>query len=151
MEIKYCSDNEIKNNPNNIVLDNDISTQGIEDLNHITTEILNFLEFTDTQEMIELEKANKEKYENELEKKFKSFTTKYFSMYKMLLERQTRTENLKKLLDLFEILKKVKIGEKNQETELEKFEQSLAEQYIYPKFGGKKEFEEKLKKHKNKK
>ncbi len=138
-----------KKDPNGIYLDFD--TEGIPDLNNLTSEIVNFLEYVGSDEMVKLENLDPKNFELHLESKFENFTLKYMNVYKMLLNKNERECNLAKLLKLIDILKDVKNGNKNMEQEFGKFKESLAEEYVYPKFGGKDKFEKKIIKRAQKK
>ena len=64
-------------------------------------------------------------------------------------------QNLEKILDMINLLRSVKTGEKSLENAENEFVEKRAEEYLYPAFGGKDNFykvaeENKKKKKKNK-
>ena len=142
-DVKTVNANEAMNDPNGIYLDFD--SNNIPDLCSLTNDIITFLEYIITPEMQKLENENKDAFSKHLENKFSDFTLNYITIYKMLLDKDKREENTMKLLNLIEILKEVKKGSKNMESEFDKFKETLNEEYIYSKFGGKENFEKKIK------
>lgn len=130
--------------PNGIYLDR-CNKEGIPDLAELTKQILKFVEYIETDEMRKLENDNNTEFCSHIESAFPDFTLKYMSIYKMLLDRENREENLVKLLNLFKILRDVKAGTRDIDTEFDAFKENLAQDYVYPKFGGKTEFEKKIK------
>lgn len=67
-----------------------------------------------------------------------------------LLIEQERYDNLNELLDMFETLKDIKLGKKDINLEAEKFGEKNRSKYVYPKFGGKDNFLEKMSENPNK-
>lgn len=157
--VKLSENNNIKEvstvngsdkDPNGIYLDFD--TQAIPDLNNLTTEIINFLEYINNDDMESMEKNNFVEYKNHLEQKFPDFSLNYINIFNMLLVKHNREYNLMKLLTLFDTLKEIKDGNKDINNEYNIFKESQAQEYIYPKFGGKRNFEKHIKdRSKNKK
>ena len=136
--------------PNGIYLDR-CNKEGIPDLAELTKQIVKFIEYIGTEEMEKLEQEDNLTFCTQVESTFPDFTLKYISIYKILLDKETREENLVKLLDLFQILRSVKAGTRNIDREFDTFKETLAKDYVYPKFGGKTEFEKKIKAQANKK
>lgn len=100
--------------------------------------------------MIELEKSNYPEYMKKIEDRYKDFSLKYMSTFTMLLDRENRVKNMERLLLLIETLKEIKYGNRDKDIEFNKFKESLANEYIYPKFGGKRAFEHKMRNGKKK-
>lgn len=136
--------------PNGIYLDR-CNKEGIPDLVELTKQIVKFIEYIGTEEIEKLEKEDNDKFCAQVEATFPDFTLKYMSIYKMLLDKENREENLVKLLNLFKILRDVKAGSRNIDREFDTFKENLAQDYVYPKFGGKTEFEKKIKARADKK
>lgn len=136
--------------PNGIYLDR-CTKEGIPDLVELTKQIVNFIEYIGTNEMEKLEKEDNDKFCLHIETVFPEFTLKYMAIYKMLLDKENREDNLIKLLNLFKILRDVKAGSRNIDREFDTFKENLAQDYVYPKFGGKAEFEKKIKSRADKK
>jgi len=143
-DISTVNGMDAQKDPNGIYFDFD--EEQIPDLSDLTGQLIVFLEYIHTDEMEQLESKSKEEFIKHLEDKFSEFALKYITVFKMLIEKESREENIVKLLNLFEILKEVKSGKRNMEAEFNNFKESLAEEYVYPKFGGKKKFEQKIKK-----
>ena len=143
---------------NHIMLNNDDENKEskIPDITNLTGQIIEFVEYIEQPEMKNLSKENNMKYRHHLENKFEDFSLEYYSIYKMLLDNEDkRAENLDKLFNMLTKLKNVEMGKSNVEKEFVKVRDELANEYLYPKFGGKQQFEkamaEDLKNNKNKK
>ena len=67
-----------------------------------------------------------------------------------LMIEQERYENLDELLNMFDTLKAVKSGKKDINKEAEKFGEKNKQKYVYPKFGGKDNFEKVMSQDPNK-
>ena len=61
-----------------------------------------------------------------------------------------RAQNIEKLFKMLDRLKEVEIGRTTVEKEFMQVREELAEEYLYPKFGGKNEFQKALEKDMNK-
>ena len=109
----------------------------IPDLTLLTSKLLEFIEFEDKPETHELKKNKRGEYNYIINDQFKILPP---SMIKLLSEPDKRTENLSKILDMINILKEVKNGNKTFETAENEFVEKRAEEYLYPKFGGKDNF-----------
>lgn len=91
-------------------------------------------------------------YFGDLQDKFQDFYINFNGIFRMLARSDNRVTNLEYLSKLINILKDVKAGKKDINKQFDIFREQQAEKYIYPQFGGKKKFEEKLKeRNKNKK
>jgi hypothetical protein len=92
-------------------------------------------------------------YKLHLENKFEEFTLDFYSIYKMLVDDETnRNRNLEKLFNMIDKLKDVEAGKTNVEREFFKVREELAQEFLYPQFGGKEKFQKALEKDaKNKK
>jgi hypothetical protein len=124
-------------------LDTSLDPREIPDLEKLTATIKEFLLYLETEEIRALEQ-DKDTYIETLRNKFPEFSVNFYGIFNMLSDRTNLDANIKKLMKLINVLKKVKAGERNIETEFDRFKESLAEEYIYPKFGGKEEFLNKL-------
>ena len=137
---ELVSMDEAKNDPNAIVMQMD--KDAIPNLEVLTNEIFDFLVFIDEPQIIELRNSQNGNFLKLVEEKFKNIP---LSITKMLTdETEDRVKNITKLLEMFQTLNKVKKGESNIDSEFENFKEGLSEEYIYPKFGGKEEFERKM-------
>jgi len=139
-QTKTVGEDEARNDPNGIVMSDD--PECIPDLVDLTNQVISFIDYMDTPEMMELEKKSEAAYSEKLQTKFESFTLKYYNLYKMLLNRKDRVANLEKLEKMINILKDVSAGIRDKNVEQEKFIEQQRQEYIYPGFGGKHKFME---------
>ena len=129
--------------------------QGLPDLAKLTQQIIEFIEYIEMPAIKEMEKENKIIFKQHIENKFEDFTLDYYSTYKMLMDDpQNRAKNLEKLFNFINVAKNIEKGQTTVEQEFTKIREKLAEEYLYPQFGGKMAFQkafEKDQKKKNKK
>jgi hypothetical protein len=142
---KLYTEDDIKNDPSAEVVD--MTIESIMDIEPLTARVVKLLEFIDNPVIVELENTDKTKYVQTVNSQFEDIP---FSIIKVLIDREHRDTNLEKLLDLFAKMQSVKNGEKDKDTAFKEYKEELNEEYIYPKFGGKAEFERTMDK-KNKK
>lgn len=123
----------------------------IPDLVLLTNKVLEFIDFEDNIETQNLKKNDIGRYNFIVDDRFKSLPT---SMIKLLSDKDKRTENVEKILDMIRLLKNIKEGYTSFENAENEFFEKRAEEYLYPKFGGKENFykiAEENKKKQNKK
>jgi hypothetical protein len=125
----------------------------IPDLVELTNTVLEFIEFEDNSETQNTKLNNRGYYNYMVEERFDKLPT---TMIKLLSEKDKRTENLSKILDMIDLLKNVKSGKTSFEKAENEFVEKRAEEYLYPQFGGKDNFykiaeENKKKQEKSKK
>uniref|UniRef100_A0A6C0ECG1 Uncharacterized protein n=1 Tax=viral metagenome TaxID=1070528 RepID=A0A6C0ECG1_9ZZZZ len=120
----------------------DFSADSIPNLVELTNNILSLVDFLDKPEIIELEKNDERIYFQSVIEKFDKVP---MSIIRLMMERENRDINLEKLINLIQTLKSVKNGKKNINNAFEQYKSQLEEEYIYPKFGGKEEFEKQMK------
>ena len=114
----------------------------IPDITNLTGQIIEFVEYIEQPEMKNFSKENNMMYKGHLETKFEDFSLEYYSIYKMLVDNEDkRAENLDKLFNMLSKLKDIEMGKSNVEKEFVKVRDELANEYLYPKFGGKQQFE----------
>lgn len=119
----------------------EMSPDAIPNLDDLLININSVLDFVEEPYMKDLEVTNKDMFERIIINKYHDKMP--FKIIRALMEEE-RYENLSKLLDMFEILKKVKRGEADVYDEFKKFNEEQNQTYIYPKFGGKDEFYKKM-------
>lgn len=122
----------------------------IPDIEQLMDMVIEFMTYISTDQMQTMEKSDPDGFEKHLDNKFSAFSLRYYGIFKMLLEKKGREENLAKLIDLFSSLNKVKTGKKSMDLAYEQYTEGLNNEYIYPKYGGKEKFEQHIK-NKNKK
>ena len=109
----------------------------IPDLTLLTTKLLEFIEFEEKEETQKIKKEDKGNYNYILNEKFHMLPP---TMIKLLSEKEKRTENLQKVMDLLQLLKNVKEGKTNFEKAENEFMEKRSEEYLYPMFGGRDKF-----------
>jgi hypothetical protein len=119
-----------------------MSANSIPNLDDMLIYIQELLQDIETPEMQKLEKTNKKEFE-------KILTHKYYEkiesikIINLMLEPE-RYENLEKLLDMFDNLKKVKLGKTDIQDAHKIWCEKMNEEYLYSKHGGKSNFEKKM-------
>ena len=120
----------------------------IPDLEQLTSKLLEFIEFVDSPEIVEMRKTQMGNFNYIVNEKFKMLP---LSMVKLLSDTEHRAENLEKILDMINLLRSVKTGERSLENAENEFVEKRAEEYLYPAFGGKDNFYKVAEENKNKK
>lgn len=151
IEKQFVSEKEAKeaNDKNAIFLDDDTRPSNVGDLEKLTTELVGFITYINGEDMEKLAVSDYNAYIGHLEEKFDDFSLNYHSIFKMLTDKESinnREENIQKLISLIEVLMEVKQGKRSMDKEFENFRETKAQEYVYPKFGGKEQFEETMKK-----
>lgn len=121
-----------------------LDPSAIPDLEELLKNIIEMVKYTSTDEMINMEKENPIVYEQHLDEKFEYISSRYYGIFKLLLVREEREENLGKLIDMFTKLKDVKNGRISIQDADKQYQESLNQEYIYPQFGGKENFEKRM-------
>ena len=108
---------------------------------------------TQWEQHLKLKKEDRGQYNYIVNKEFDMLPQ---TMIKLLSEKEKRTENLQKVMDMLRLLKNVKEGKTNFEKAENEFMEKRSEEYLYPVFGGRDKFyqiaeENKKKQEKNKK
>jgi hypothetical protein len=109
----------------------------IPDLLELTNKILEFIDFYDKPEMKKLREENMGNYNYIVGEKFEKLPP---SMIKLLSDEENRSSNLEKLMEMLRLLQTVKDGKNTFEKTENDFFEKRAEEYIYPKFGGRENF-----------
>jgi hypothetical protein len=112
------------------------SREGIHDIEKLMGQVIDLVEFMNTDPMKKMKIENNDEFEKIIIFKYQNDVS--IKIIHLLLEDQEKF--LPELIDMFEILLKVKSGKADCKTEYEKFGESKNEEYIYPKFGGKEKF-----------
>jgi hypothetical protein len=119
------------------------------DIKYIIDSITNIIEFISTDEMFKLKEENKTEYEQIIYEKFKDFSGRYFSLFNIILDGELNS--LSHLVMMLNTLCMVKTKKISMDEAYAHIREELANQYIYPQFGGKKNFEKTLKERSKKK
>ena len=155
MDCKLLNDKDLPEHiKNKQFVEPKLDVAAIPDLDVLLGDILEMLEYMDKPEMIDLEKTNEATYEQHLDTKFDKISSRYYKIFKLLLDRNNRELNLKKLIDMLMVLKEIKSGKVDIKKADDDFHENMNEKFVYPKFGGKDKYLQKveeLKKEKKKK
>jgi hypothetical protein len=139
--------NDMKANPNAITMntEEDMNVASIPDIEKLTEDILNFLKFTTTYETKLLIKENYGAFQHKVDELYPDIP---YSITKLLMDdtetAEDKSKNLVKLLEMLSQLSDIKKGNQDINKSFNSFRECLHEEYVYPKFGGKDEFERKL-------
>jgi uncharacterized protein YfkK (UPF0435 family) len=128
-----------------------LDVNAIPDLEALLDKILDMLEYINTDEMIAMENENKDEFEQHIDSKFKDLSIRYYSIFRLLMDKQNREENIYKIIEMFTKLKEVKSGRLNIEKADQDFKENMNQIYVYPKWGGKEKFEKAMQEEAKKK
>jgi hypothetical protein len=123
----------------------------IVNLKEFTGQVIEILETIMTPEFIKLEEEDSNLFRNKLIEKYEDFYDKYYAVFKLLLNKEHRDENVGKLFNIVETLQRVQNGDRDLQKEEKRFYEKLNQEYIYDNYGGKEKFEKKMMKEFNKK
>jgi hypothetical protein len=115
--------------------------KAIPDLGLLLEIINEMIQFIETPEMEELEVKDFNEFERLV---YTRYNSKVPIKIIGLMVEESRYDNLSQLLDMFEALEDVKKGKRDIFEETEKFNEKQNNKYVYPKFGGKENFEKML-------
>ena len=113
------------------------NTPLIPDLTLLTSKIIEFIEFYDDPSTQDLIKTNKGAYNLIINERFDLIPV---AMIRLLSDSDKRASNLEKIMDMISMLDKVKNGSNSLENAENIFFEKRAEEYLYPKFGGRDNF-----------
>jgi len=119
-----------------------MNKEAIPDVDNMLETVNDLLNFIESPGMVKLEASDKKKFEEVTYSKYNDSLS--VSIIRMMLE-DDRYDNLVKLMDMFESLQNVKNGKIDVQSAFKNFREGKNEEYIYPTFGGKKGFEDKMK------
>jgi len=121
----------------------DMSVDAIPDTDYILECLNNAINFIDTNEMQILEVEDNEQFETIMYHKYNDRLPT--SMIKLLCSKE-REHNIGQIIEMLCSLSDIKKGNKDLMEETKKFSEKQSEKYIYPKFGGKEQFLDKMSK-----
>ena len=136
--------NDLQNNPNAFSTNtsDNMTPDSIPDLEKLTDDIIDFLKYMDKPEIKILRTTNYGAFQHKVDEKYPDIP---FSIIKMLTDEdesaEQKSENIIRLLNMFRQLNDIKQGKKDITEGFESFREEISEEYIYPQFGGKEEFE----------
>lgn len=120
----------------------------IPDLEKLTDDVLRFIDFADRPEIKNIKENELGKFNFMVNEQFPDLP---LSMIRLLSDYDNRSQNLEKILDMINLLRSVKTGERSLENAENEFVEKRAEEYLYPAFGGKDNFYKVAEENKNKK
>lgn len=124
--------------------------EAIPDVEQLLDHVISMLEYMDTDDMKNLEETDPDAFEKHLDAKFCNFTYRYYAVFKLLLDKQNRKENVARMINLFQKLNQIKNNETTMDDAYEEYTEGLNNKYIYPKFGGKANFVKSVNENKEK-
>ena len=120
----------------------EMSIDNIPNLEKLTTDVFDFIQFTDKSQIKNMIKNRYGEFINVVTEKYPDIP---FSIIKMLIDNDSnRDENIKRLISVFERLNNIKKGKHDINNEFKDFQEEISEEYLYPKFGGRDEFIKKM-------
>lgn len=141
MDFKICeSQEEVKNNLMNM----DMSVN-IPDINKLTLDIINVLEYMKRNDMKELRNTNFSEYEYRIENEFPDFVNCFYSIFKMLIAGDQKIENLQLMLKSLGSVNQNKMSFDDARNSVSKV---INNQYVDPILNNKNVHKKRLKKHK---
>jgi hypothetical protein len=145
IKVEMVSENQIPDDEKSALFEKEGNIDAIPDLDILTGQILEILEYFNTPHMIEIMKDEKKN-----EKVVMDLCTKYadtsmpFGIIKMLAEVKNRKKNVEMIVKLLESLQQAKDGHISlQDAELNIFEDAN-NKYVYPQYGSKQAFQQAL-------
>jgi hypothetical protein len=145
MKVDLESADEMTEDQRREVYESEPSISNIPDLDKLTKDIYNVLEFLEKPEIGRQLRKNKDSVMMYINKKFVSTAVSY-NMIKILLDEDTRIENTEMLLNMLDKLALAKKGEIDLKDAEKDVSEKVNSKYIYSQFGSKENFEKELKK-----
>lgn len=138
---------EAMNNPNAEVMGGgEASVDAIPDLDQLTSNIIEILEYLERPEVKRLCKTNDSIVRMSLINKYADTVPLKFIDLFMDKDEYHKQESVERTLKWIEVMAKVKAGEADLETESQKLVEEVNQRYVYSKYGGKDAFEKALRK-----
>ena len=120
----------------------DTKKEGLVDLEKLTDQIIEFVEYIKTPEMRQMEETGKGNYVHHLETKFETFTLDNYKIFRLLTDDYEKLDsNLQYLTSIIKRLYNNKNDKFDLETEIKKISNDVAEKHFYPSYGGKDAYE----------
>ncbi len=111
------------------------------DSKKLLEDLIKLVEYVETPEMKELQKSNENLYFYQVDEKFSDFSDNYYNIFRLIVDdTKNRSNNLFKIIDMIKRLNKIEEGNSTKEKEFEEVKEQLAEEHLYPSFGGKENF-----------
>jgi hypothetical protein len=117
----------------------DCDVNEIANIDQVTDQIIEILEYMSTDEMVELSKKDKNRFEYTLESKYDKFMVMYPHIFKLITRddpESNKDDDLQKLFGVLTLLAEIKAGKKDFESTMEDFYEEQRQKYIYSKYAG---------------
>lgn len=132
------NENNVNPNEKKLILE-ESKEEDIADITQLVEELTEILEYVAQPAMIELRKNNFKAYEEHIEAKYAKFVEKHYGIFDMIIKQENT--DIDKFIEMCIMMDKIKNGQSTMKEEYDKFSGKLNEEYIYPQFGGKENFE----------
>lgn len=145
-KVEYADLRDAKNEPGAMVYETpktgDMNLSNIPDMESLTSEVYQCILEMKTPEVQKMMDTNPAKAVDHMYDKFPNVNYKIINvLMDETLNDEQREHAVLKLLDMFDRLDKCKRGELNLQNEFERFREEQKEEYVYPQFGGKDQYE----------
>ena len=123
----------------------------VPNMDFLTNQLVEILSYVNTDAMDEMRKNDKNGFKTHIQNKFSEFSDKYYTLLEMILNDEVNDITpLLQMLSIFNTTTSEKL-----DSQFESYKESVADKFLYPTFGGKEQYEKKMKeeirKNKNKK
>ena len=123
----------------------------IPNMEFLTNQLVEILSYVNSDVMDEMRKNDKNGFKTHIQHKFSDFSDKYYGLLEMILNDEVNDITpLLQMLTIFNTTTSDKL-----DSQFESYKESVANKFLYPTFGGKANYEKKMKeeirKNKNKK
>jgi hypothetical protein len=151
IKIDLVSENDVDKDKRDEIFNRQPSIDAIPDLDVLTGCVVEILEYLEKPETKKLLKTNEGAVKMYLNNKYLQLP---YGIITLLMEDESRTENIERLLKMFELLKSAKKGDISLDDAEKTVSEDINQRYLYSKYGSKEAFEraiyEDQKKNKNK-
>ena len=111
------------------------------ELIQLVNDIIEIMDFAYKPEMLELKNKDKLTYERCVKDLKPEFSDKYYSLTMLILDMNGENTKFQHLISMIELKCDMLAGNISEAVACERIREELSEHYIYPKFGGKQQFE----------
>lgn len=125
-----------------------LDINAIPDLGKLLDNILQLLQYINTDEMQKLELEDNESFMEHVDNKFRNLSIQYYSIFSLLMDRKNREDNVQKIIEMINRLKQVKEGKISLKQADHDYKEEINQRYIYSQWGSKEQFEKAMKKKK---
>jgi hypothetical protein len=113
----------------------------VPNMEFLTSQLVEILSYVNSDSMNEMRKTDKTGFKTHIQNKFHDFSDKYYTLLEMILNDDVNDITpLLKMLSIFSKTTSDKL-----DSQFETYRESVAEQYLYPSFGGKEQYAKKMK------